>query len=86
MRATRHIGESLIDGNPLNERGEIADDLDRGIAQSMVLFEMAAHKSELRTECARTPSRHATLDAESFGFVRSCKHDSATDGDRFSAQ
>jgi len=56
MLAARHIGEGLVDGNPFNERREIADDLDRGVAQALVLFEMAAHKGEVRAEFARMPS------------------------------
>src|SRR6266481_9525762 len=47
---------------------------------------MAVDKSELRTELAGLPSRHAAADPESPGFVRSGKHNSTTDGDRLAAQ
>src|ERR1700730_501306 len=47
---------------------------------------MAADKSELRTELARLPSRHAAADTESLGFVRSGKHNPTTDGDGSAAQ
>ena len=47
---------------------------------------MAVDKSELRTEFARLPSRHAPADPEGLGFVRSGKHDPAADGDRLAAQ
>jgi hypothetical protein len=47
---------------------------------------MAAGKNELRTELARLPSRHAAVDSECPGFVRSRKHDPATDGDGLAAQ
>jgi hypothetical protein len=62
MSASRDIGKGLVDGNPLDEGREIADDLDGGIAQPLVVAEMAADKSELRTEFARLPSRHAAAD------------------------
>src|SRR6266446_6472327 len=47
---------------------------------------MAVDKSELRTELARVPSRHAAADSEGLGFVRSGEHNPATDGDGFAAQ
>ena len=56
MGAARDIGKGLVDGNPLDERREIAEDRDGGIAQPLILAEMAADKSELRTSSrARRP-------------------------------
>ena len=47
---------------------------------------MPVDKSELWTEPARLPSRHAAADPEDLGFVRRGKHNPTTDGDGFTAQ
>jgi hypothetical protein len=86
MRATRNVGERLIDGDALHERREIADHLDRGIAEPLVVLEVTADKYELRTQLARLPSRHAAAHPKSLRFVGRGKHDPAADGDRFAAQ
>jgi hypothetical protein len=44
MRAARHVGKGLIDGNPLDEGREITQHLDDGVAQPFVFLEMAADK------------------------------------------
>jgi hypothetical protein len=85
MGAARNVGKGLVDGNPLDEGCEIADHLDGGVAQPSVVLEMAANKSELRTEFARLASRHAAADPEGLGFVGSGKHNPTTDGDGFAA-
>src|ERR1700738_3801974 len=85
MGSARDIGKGLVDGNPLDEGGGIVAPLDAAIAQPLVVLEMAADKSELRTELARLPSRHAAADPESLGFVRSGKHNPTTDGDGLAA-
>jgi hypothetical protein len=69
MGAPRDVGKRLVDGNPLDEGREIADYPDGGIAQPLVVAEMAADKCELRTEFPRLPSRHAAADPERLGFV-----------------
>ena len=56
MGAARHVGKRLIDGNPLDEGREIAEHLDGGVAQPLVVLEMPADKSELRAEFAGPPS------------------------------
>src|SRR5207237_3133605 len=86
MCAARDVGKGLVDGNPLDAGREIVDHLDGGIAQPLVVIEMAADKSELRTEFARLPSRHAAADPEGLGFVRSGKHNPSADGDRLATQ
>src|SRR5437016_12400071 len=86
MGAARDVGKGLVDGNPLDQRREIVDHLDSGIAQPLVVLEMAIDKNELRTEPARLPSRHAAADPEGLGFVRSGKHNPTTDGDRLATQ
>jgi hypothetical protein len=40
-----NVGKGLVDGNPLDEGREIVDHLDGGIAQPLVVLEMAADKS-----------------------------------------
>src|SRR6202011_5966998 len=63
MGAPSDVGKGLVDGNPLDEGREIVDHLDGGIAQPLVVLEVAVDKSELRTELARLPSRHAAADS-----------------------
>ena len=48
MGAARHVGEGLVDGDPLDEGREIAEHLDGGVAQPLVVLEMAADKDEVR--------------------------------------
>src|SRR5882757_10966915 len=86
MGAARYVGKGLIDGDPLDERREITDHLDGGVAQPLVVLEMAADKSELRTEFARAPPRHAATNPEGLGFVGSGQHNPSTDGDGLAAQ
>jgi hypothetical protein len=58
MSAACDVGKGLVNGNPLDKGREIVDHLDGGIAQPLVVVEMAADKGELRTGFARLPSRH----------------------------
>jgi hypothetical protein len=51
--------DALVDGNPLDQRREIAEHLDRGVTQPLILLEMPADKNELRTQLPRPPPRHA---------------------------
>ena len=68
-----------------DEGREIADQFDSGVAQPLIVFEMAADKGEVWTQLARLSSRHAATNSEGLGFVGSGKHDPATDGDWFAA-
>src|ERR1700753_1982405 len=86
MSATGDVGKRLVNGNSLDERGEIIEHIDGGVAQTLVFFEMAADKNQVRTECTRLPSRHAAADSERPRFVRCREHHSAADGDRLAAQ
>jgi hypothetical protein len=72
--------------NPLDEGREITQHRDGGVAQPLVVLEMAADKGELRTKLACTPSRHSAADPKGLGFVRSGKHNPATNGDRLATQ
>src|SRR5947209_12708518 len=64
MGAARHVGKGLIDGDSLDEGREIMEHIDGGIAQPLVVLEMATDKDQLRTEFACPPSRHAAADSE----------------------
>jgi hypothetical protein len=86
LGAAGDVGKRLVDGNSLDERREIIEHVDGGIAQPLVVLEMAADKDEVRTEVARLSSRHAAADSEGPGFVGSGKHDPAADGDGLAAQ
>ena len=86
MGAARDVGERLVDGDPLDQRREVAQHVDRGVAQPLVFLEMAADENELRTELARPPPRHPAAHAEGLRLVGSGKHDAAADGDRLAAQ
>jgi hypothetical protein len=44
MGAARDVGKGFVDGNPLHKRREIAGPLDGGIAQPLVVLEMAVDK------------------------------------------
>jgi hypothetical protein len=86
VSAAGNIGESFVDGNPLDERREIIEHLDDGVAEPLVVAEMTADEDQLRTKLAGPPARHAAADSESLGFIRGGKHDPATDGDGLAAQ
>jgi hypothetical protein len=74
-------GKGLVDGNSLDEGCEVTQYLDGGIAEPLVLLEMATDKSELRTQLARPPSRHPAADPKGLGFIRSGEHNPTTNGD-----
>ena len=86
MGAASDVGKGLVDGNPLDEGREIVDHVDGGIAQPLVVLEMAADKDELRTKLARPPSRHTAADSEGPGLVGRGKHNPAADGYWLAAQ
>ena len=86
MGAPGNVGEGLVDGDALDERREIVEDLDGGVAQPLVFLEMAADKHEVRTELTRAPSRHAAAYAEGPRFVGGREHDAAADRNRLAAQ
>ena len=86
MGAARDVGKGLVDGDALDQGREITEHLDGGVAQPLVLLEMAADEDQVRAELARPPSRHAAAHPERLGLVRSGEHDPAADGDRLAAQ
>ena len=86
MRAPGNIGEGFVDGDALDQRGEIVEHRDDRVAEPLVVAKMATDKNELRTELARPEARHAACDPERFGFVGSGQHHPAADGDGLAAQ
>jgi hypothetical protein len=79
MRAASNIGKCLVDRDPLDKRREFIKHRDGGIAQPLVILEVAIDKNQLRAKLARLPARHAAAYAENLGFVRSGKHNTAAD-------
>ena len=69
MGAPHAVGEGFVDGNPLDERGEIIEHVDGSITQPLVILEMATDKDQLRTKLTSPSSWHAAADAERPGFV-----------------
>lgn len=86
MLGTGNVGESLVDGNPLDQRCEVAHHLHDGIAETLIFLEVAADEDELRTKLASLPSRHCAAYPESLCFIRCCEHNAATDRDWPAAQ
>src|SRR5262249_41017462 len=86
MRAPCNVGEGLVDGDALDERREIAQDSDGGVAEPLVFVEMSADKNEVGTELPRAPSRHATSYAEGPRFIGGREHDAAADRNRLAGQ
>jgi hypothetical protein len=66
MRAARDVGKRLIDGNPLDQRREIAEHFDRGLARPLIFLEMPADKNEPPPGIPpRTPNAFASYEAAS---------------------
>ena len=86
MRASGDIGESLVDGDAFDQGREVAQHVDRGVAQPLVVLEVPADEDEVRAEFARPPPRHAAAHAERLGLVGGRQHDPAADGDGLAAQ
>ena len=59
MRAASNVGKGLVDGNSFDERREVIEHRDGGIAQPLVVLEVTADKGQLRAEFARPTARHA---------------------------
>jgi hypothetical protein len=85
-RGAGDIGEGFVDGDALDGRREIAQHVDGGVAEPLIVLEMAADENELRTKLARAPSGHAAANAEGSGLIRSREHHAAADGDRLAPQ
>src|SRR5436190_23697720 len=86
MRASRNVGEGLVDGDALDGRREIAQDCDGGVAEPLVFAEMPVDKHEVWTELPRAASGHAASHAESPRLIGGREHDAAADRNRLAAQ
>ena len=84
--AAFNVRESLINRNPLNERREIVEHFDGGVAEALVLLEMPIDENKLRTNLLRPPPRHAAANAESLRLVRCGEHNSTADRDGLAAE
>src|SRR6185295_17629144 len=69
MRAAGDVGKGLVNGDTLDERGEVAQHIDGSVADALIVLEMTADKDEVRAEFARPPSRHPPMHAESLRLV-----------------
>ena len=86
MDRSANIGEGFVDRNPLDERGEVAHDVDGGIAEPLVLLVVAADELQVWAQLAGEAPRHAAADSKRLGFVGRRQHHSTADGNRFPAQ
>ncbi len=82
MGAASDVSEGLIDGDPLDQWREIFDHTDRGIAQPLIVLEVAADEDEPGAKFARLPAGHAAMHAEGFRLIGSGEHDAAAHRDR----
>ena len=69
MFCPRDVGKGLVDGDALDEGREVAQDPDGGIAQPLIVLEVAADKNEWRTELACPPARHSPANPEGLRLV-----------------
>ncbi len=76
------VGESLVDRDPLDQRREVAQYPDRGVAEPLVLLEVPADEDQVGAKLSRPPTRHAAVDAEGLRFVGRREHHAAPDRDR----
>ena len=55
--AAGDVGEGLVDRDALDQRREVVEDVDRGIAEPLVFLEVAADEDQVagRARCARRP-------------------------------
>ena len=86
MRGASNVSKGLVNGNSFDERGEVIEHRDGGIAQPLVVLEVTINEGQLRAEFARQTARHATPNAEDLSFVRRGEHDTAPDRDWLAAQ
>ena len=86
VRAARHVGERLVDGDPLDQRCEVAHHLDGGVAEPLVFLEVTADENEVGAKLARPPARHPAAHPECLRFIGGGENDAATDGDGLATQ
>lgn len=86
MRAAGDVCKGFIDRDALDQRREIIEHLDRGIAEALIFAEAAADEDQLRAELARLTAGHAAAHAEDLRLIGGGKHHAAADRDRLAAQ
>src|SRR5262245_28073200 len=86
MRAARHIGEGLVDGDALDEGRVIVEHVDGGIAKPLIVLEMTTDENQVRAKLARPPAWHAAAYSKCLGFVRRREDDSTADGNGLATQ
>ena len=86
MRAAGHIGKSLVDRDALDQRREIVEHPDRGVAEALVFAEAAADEDQLRAKLARLAAGHAAAHAKNLRLIGGGQHHAAADRDRLAAQ
>ena len=86
MLRARHVGKGLVDRNALHRRGEVAQHVDGGVTQPLILPKMAGNEGKIRTKIAGAATRHAAANPECLGLVGCGKNDPAPDGHRLAAQ
>jgi hypothetical protein len=80
------VEECFVDRDALDERREVPQHVDRGVAEPLVLAEVTADELQVGTEAACLPAGHPTVDSECLGLVRRGQDHAATDRDRCAAQ
>src|SRR5260370_6126678 len=69
MDRAGHVQEGLVDRYPLDERREVAQHIDDGVAETLVLVEVTADERDVGAQLAGAPAGHARADTEGLCFV-----------------
>ena len=64
VRRAPDVDEGLVDRDLLHGRRDVVEDGHRGVAEALIVAEMAADKDELRTQLSGLSTRHAAADTE----------------------
>jgi hypothetical protein len=86
VRAAGNVGESLVDRDPLDRRGEVAQYPDGGVSEPLVLLEVSADEHQAGAKCSRLPTRHAAVHAERLRFIGRRQHHAAPYRDRLPSE
>src|SRR5262249_23657643 len=83
---TSDISKCLVDREPLDEGGEVAQNSDCRVPQALIFPKIPADEVQLWTQLARPPCGHSAPNPESLCLVGGGQHDPAADGNRSAAQ
>lgn len=75
--AAGDVGERLVDGYAFDQRREIVEHLDRGVAEPLVVLEVAADEDQLRAEFPRSLSGHSATHPECLRLIGCGENDTA---------